>query len=201
VAPPSIERGAPQAAPARPEREQRPVPEAAVPRIERQPRVAPRVDVQPAVPRNSMVRPRIESPRVIVRPRAFYHPYYTFRPRVRLGFGLWVGYPVVYPYGYPYYYDPYYPPYDYSASPGSVYVAPANVGGLSFDISPSWAEVYVDGQYVGTAGDFGPSYQPLSLTSGRHYVDIRATGYEPMVFDIEVVAGQVLPYRGAMRPE
>src|ERR1041385_7745962 len=31
--------------------------------------------------------------------RPYYaRPYYSFRPRVSLGFGLWVGYPVRYPY-------------------------------------------------------------------------------------------------------
>jgi hypothetical protein len=42
----------------------------------------------------------------VVAPVRFYQPYYTFRPRVSLGFGLWVGFPITYPsyYGY---YDPY----------------------------------------------------------------------------------------------
>jgi hypothetical protein len=42
---------------------------------------------------------------------------------------------------------------------------------------------------------------PLTLTPGRHSIDIRATGYQPIVFDADIVAGQVLPYQGAMRPE
>jgi hypothetical protein len=136
----------------------------------------------------------------VVRPRAFYRPYYLFRPRVGLGFGLWAGYPVAYPYYYPYY-DPSYGSYPEPYPSGSVAVAPTNVGGLSFDISPSWAELYADGQYMGTVADFGPSYQPLSLAPGRHYIEIRAGGYEPMLFDVDVIPGQVLPYRGAMRPE
>src|SRR3954469_17387441 len=55
------------------------------------------------------------APRVIVGgpgvvhggPVLFSQPYYTFRPRVSLGFGLWLGYPVRYTsyYGY---YNPYY---------------------------------------------------------------------------------------------
>jgi hypothetical protein len=52
----------------------------------------------------------------------FYRPYYSFRPRLNLGFGLWAGYPVAFPYygyygAYPYGYgyDPYYDPYAYSA--------------------------------------------------------------------------------------
>jgi hypothetical protein len=48
----------------------------------------------------------------------FYRPYYTFRPRFSVGFGLYVGSPVAYPWNYvglsPY--DSY-DPYDYAGSP------------------------------------------------------------------------------------
>jgi hypothetical protein len=214
--------------------------------------------------------PRIIGSRGLgIGPGRFYRPYYTFRPRVSLGFGLWVGFPITYPYGY---YDPYYSPYGYpdpypaypysaypypaypypstgypqyptstypqypsaspqypsappqypstypqypSASPqypsapsqyppasGSVGVQPrqsqANTGGVSFEISPGTAEVFIDGSYVGTAGEFTPTTQPLGLTPGRHRIEIRAQGYRTMNFDADVVAGQVIPYQGAM---
>jgi hypothetical protein len=165
------------------------------------PRTAiPRV-VAPYVTPNVMIRQR----GVVVRP--FYRPYYSFRPRTSLGFGLWVGYPVIYPYYYPY---PAPVPYPYpypEADPsdgypsGSVNVMPNNTGGLSFDISPSNAAVYVDGQYVGAAADFSPTMPPLPLTPGRHYVDIRADGFAPIVFDADVLVGQVIPYQGTMRRE
>jgi hypothetical protein len=156
-------------------------------------------------------RPRVEN-RVIVRPgfeaRRFYRSYYSFRPRWSLGFGLWAGYPVAYPYYDPYYYPNYYPyavPYPDPGYPnypsGSVNVTPSNIGGLSLDITPTYADVYGDGQYLGTVADFGPMMQPLSLAPGRHYMDIRAAGFAPMVFDVDVLAGQVLPYQGSMRPE
>jgi PEGA domain len=76
---------------------------------------------------------------VFVAPSHFYRPYYTFRPRFSLGFGLWAGYPIAYPYpyyygygyGYPYAYDSYadpgyYPPPAYGyGNPSSAY-PPAN---------------------------------------------------------------------------
>jgi hypothetical protein len=199
------------------------------------------------------VAPRIIGPRgVIVGSRGFYRPYYSFRPRLSLGFGLWVGYPVAYPYyygypdygyGYPYPYgypDPYgypassypgyggyppapngaYPPTSYGGYPpasnggyppsSSSYPAQpqtsvgaqpgqASGGGVSFEITPGTAEVYVDGAYVGTASTFGPSSQPLSLTPGRHRVEVRAPGYETMSFDADAIPGQVIPYQGAMQ--
>ena len=78
----------------------------------------------------SVGAPRAFTPRVIgpgvraVPVVRFSRPYYAFRPRVRLGLGLWVGVPIAYPYYYGYhdpYYDPYassypypYPPYGYA---------------------------------------------------------------------------------------
>lgn len=174
-----------------------------------------------------VVRPVIVSPRVVVAPRVvrpygYSRPYYTFRPRAPLGFGVWIGYPVVYPtYAYPVpvpypapypVYAPPYPPatYGYPAGgyppaysqPGAaVTAAPAaNVGGLSFEFSPSDAAVYVDGQYVGTVAQFTSTSQPLSLNPGRHHVEIQAQGYVPLAFDADIVAGEVIPYQGSLRP-
>jgi hypothetical protein len=74
----------------------------------------------------------------------------------------------------------------------------ANTGGLSFEVTPSTAQIFVDGSYVGTTGQFTPSSQPLGLTAGHHRVEIRAPGYRTMTFEPDVVAGQVIPYQGTM---
>src|SRR5581483_2602690 len=164
----------------------------------------------------------------------FTSPYYAFRPRLSLGFGLWAGYPVPFPYygyygyygypyayGYPYPYDPYAygyaaPSYGYpapyaNAAPQSAYPsatypgdlpdsaapdtsiqpsAPSSSapsangeqrpGGVSFDITPDNAAVFVDGTYVGTAGTFNPTSMPLGLIPGKHHIEIRASGYRTM---------------------
>ena len=164
----------------------------------------------------------------------FYTPYYAFRPRLSLGFGLWVGYPVGYPYwatpyaypypsyySYPYSYQyPYQNPYPYPYGyPGSTrsYVAPesnvltvapnaaggtasAATGGVSFQITPGDAAVFVDGVYVGTADNFSATAPPLTLAAGPHHFELRAEQYQPMVFEVNVSAGQVIPYQGAMQP-
>ena len=44
------------------------------------------------------VAPRIVGRAGVVAPYGFARPYYTFRPRVSLGLGLWAGFPVAYPY-------------------------------------------------------------------------------------------------------
>jgi len=193
------------------------------------------------------VAPRIVGRVGVVAPYGFGRPYYTFRPRVSLGFGLWVGFPVSYPYYYPgygyrypyipYAYGPYAygpypyaPPYPYASpypyaypyrapayyppsgyppanypppAPGSVAVQPGQAesesGGVSFEITPNTAAVYVDGQYVGTVADFAPTAQPLTLPPGRHHVEVRSPGYQTMVFDADVTAGQVTPFQGTMQ--
>jgi len=167
-----------------------------------------------------------------IAPVRFYRPYYTFRPRFSIGFGLWAGYPFAYSYGY---YDPFaygyaypYPAYPYSYAPygysdpsyqyapqapappayavppssgGTITAQPnqANMGGLSFDITPSDAEVFVDGREAGTVGEFTATSQPLGLPAGRHRIEIRANGYQTMSFDVDIVAGQVIPYQGTLQ--
>jgi hypothetical protein len=147
-------------------------------------------------------------------PVRFFSPYYAFRPRVSVGFGLSIGYPV--PYGYSYYYP--YPPTYYQAPAGldrqyppesqkSVGVqpgppqAPAGldpIGGLSFEITPSDARVFVDGHDVGSVGQFTPTSQALGLPVGRHHIEIVANGYRTMSSDVDVRAGEVIPFQGEM---
>jgi hypothetical protein len=129
----------------------------------------------------------------------FARPYYAFRPRTRFSFGLSIGYPVAYPYGY----------FDSWAYPGSGYVfdprydsrylpSYSNSGGISFDIDPYDAAVFIDGAYAGTVADFGPTEPPLTLVAGRHHVELRSRSFRTMAFDITVVPGQVIPYEGSL---
>jgi hypothetical protein len=129
---------------------------------------------------------------------------------------VFLGYPVPYPY-----YDRYafpshvygspYPAYGgYPAqipgypAPGPGYqVGPSDAaayGGVSLDISPRDATVYVDGISVGVADEFYDPSNPLSVTAGRHRIQIQAPGYQPLSFDVDVPAGQVIPYQGDLKP-
>jgi hypothetical protein len=158
--------------------------------------------------------------RGFVGPAHFFRPYYTFHPRASLGFGFWAGYPFAYPYAYynPFYYYPYnsyypYYPYSYSGSDlddnastysdtsGSVDVQEpdqTNMGGLSFDVTPGTAELFVDNMRVGTVGQFTPTTQPLGMEAGHHHIEVRAAGYTTLSFDVDVIAGQVIPYQGTL---
>ena len=66
--------------------------------------------------------------------------------------------------------------------------------------NPGNAAVYVDGNYVGEAINFGDESRPLSLTAGTHRIELDADGYEPVAFDVNIVPGQLLPYQGSLQP-
>jgi len=138
---------------------------------------------------------------------AFYNPFYS-----PYGYAAPYAYPP-YPYPAP---SPAYPPA--SAYPSGSYSSsapqspqasigvqpgqqqqPGNEGGLSFDITPADAQLFIDGTLVGTVGQFTPTSQPLGLTAGRHHVEVRAQGYQSMTFDADIIAGQVIPYQGTMQ--
>jgi len=73
-----------------------------------------------------------------------------------------------------------------------------NMGGLSFEIMPSDARVIIDGDDVGDAGQFTPRSAPLGLRVGRHHLEVVANGYRTMSSDVDVRAGEVIPFQGQM---
>lgn len=151
------------------------------------------------------------------RPRGFR----AFKPRYVAGGAIVAGYPVPYPYAY-------LPQYGFTISSGGVYLPPVeshgggygaggvsagattyfpgissetgSSGGLSFEVSPAAAEVYVDGAYVGTVQDFWADREPLMVVPGRHWVELRAPGYRTVGFEVAIPAGQVVPYQGDLQP-
>ena len=106
-------------------------------------------------------------------------------------------YPYAYPYPVPAYSYPEYPTY----APPAPVVTQGNqaYGGVSFEITPSDATVTVDGAYVGTVIDFYDPARPLCLTTGTHHVVVDAPGYQPIAFDVNIVPGEGIPYRGDLQ--
>ncbi len=136
------------------------------------------------------------TPRVYA-PRTYYRPY-AFRPRVSIGFGIFAGYPVPYAWSYS---APIYV-YGYHAPRAPVYITQGMslYGGVALEMSPYDADVFVDGGYAGKVADFDGTTQPLTLAAGTHRIEVQAAGYAPLVFDVVVEGGQVIPYRGDLRP-
>jgi hypothetical protein len=140
---------------------------------------------------------------IVTRPRVFsvfpYAPFY--RPGIGLGFYLgYPGYYGPYAYGYPYYYYPYSAyPYGYAPAPGYVGATARAYGGVRIDMPQKDAEVYADGYYAGTVNDFDGALQHLNMTAGPHHIEIRAQGFDPIAFDVNVQPGQTITYRADLR--
>jgi hypothetical protein len=115
----------------------------------------------------------------------------AWRGRVHVGLGISIfpGSPFSFHFGYGW--RPSFA-YHYPMSYGAVY------GGMSFLLNPDYAEVYVDGNYVGVARDFGG--QPVPVAVGYHRIELYAEGFAPVAFDVTVRPGQVIPYRGSLYP-
>lgn len=124
-----------------------------------------------------------------------YRPY-VFRPRFTVSLGFFAGYPVPYSWAYP----AYAPAYSYAPSAGVIVPGPTTFGGVSFEVTPQDAEVYVDGQYAGTTTMFDGTQEPMSLAAGQHTIELRAPGCLPLVFAVNVLPGRVIPYQGALAP-
>jgi len=159
-------------------------------------------------------------PRRFITPRIAtvlpYRPYYYgYRPGLTIGFYAGFGYPYGYPYGYGYPY-PYYSGYPYGyygngygyyGTPGYALPPPAYVsaspgyayGGVRITDAPPDAQVFVDGYYMGIADDFDGPTQHLNLTAGPHQIEIRAAGYQPIAFNVNVQPGRTITYRAPIQ--
>ena len=72
-------------------------------------------------------------------------------------------------------------------------------GTLRLKIKPRDAEVYVDGFYVGVVDDFDGMFQKLHIEAGPHRIEIRAAGYEPLVFEVRITIDHLTTYQGELK--
>lgn len=126
--------------------------------------------------------------RVYVRP--YYYPYGAF------GLGYWGWYD-------PFWWDyPYYGPYGgWGPNYGYGYERyRGEYGWLKLEVRPKEAEVYADGYYVGQVRDFDSTFHRLQLEPGPHRIEIRAAGFDSLVFEVKTERGQAITYRGELQP-
>jgi hypothetical protein len=102
---------------------------------------------------------------------------------------------------YPGYYDPWYGGYGGYGGYEPQYYSPTSpyLGGLRLKVKPKEASVYVDGYYAGIVDDFNGMFQKLSIEAGPHRVEIRAPGYETLVFDVRIEANQTTTFKGELQ--
>jgi len=157
-----------------------------------------------AVPRGS--RPNPGGPTVgqaVLRPSGSHrppdngggwYPYYPYYPYYgALGLGV-----------YGYYYDPWWywgSPYGYDSGYYGYYGNDqGGRGGLKLKVEPTFAEVFVDGYYMGIVNDFDGTFQRMELEVGAHHIEIRAPGYQTIVFDVRIEFNDTVTYRGELQP-
>jgi hypothetical protein len=201
----------------------------AVPRGSRPREDNPPVGV--AVPRSSVVRPPAgrgpvvvnRGPRVVNRgyyrtPTVYNNYYYYPRRSYPYGYGAfglgyfyynpysWPGYSVNigvgsgYPYYGGYYGGPYYGSGYYGA--GGFYPRPGYpVGHLRLRVTPRHAQVFVDGYYAGVVDDYDGIVQALALEDGPYHIELVAPGFQPLEFDVRIIPGQKITYRGDLIPQ
>src|SRR5450830_2031476 len=58
------------------------------------------------------------------------------------------------------------------------------------DVSPEEALVFLDGKYIGTAGDFDGRPDTLYLGAGKYHIEFRLPGYQTLATDLDVSRGQ-----------
>jgi hypothetical protein len=124
------------------------------------------------------------------------YPYGYFWP----GYGFGVGYfydPWMWGYASPYGYGGYYDPY---GGYGGTYSRREyrDTGSLRLKVKPAHGQVYVDGYYVGEVDSFDGVFQRLTLDAGAHRIEIRAEGYETSQFEVLVIQGETVTYKGDM---
>jgi hypothetical protein len=151
-------------------------------------RAVPRAVAPPVI----HVRPRVHiRPRVVWPQVVAIVPHRHDAPRYR---------PNVY-YGYPAYNSRRGYGYAYAPPPGyHAFVPGRSYGGVRIDLPQRDAQVYVGGYFVGTVDEFDGVFQQLNLEPGPHRIEVRADGYEPIVFDIRVQPGRTITYRASMHP-
>ena len=61
---------------------------------------------------------------------------------------------------------------------------------LKLTIQPSRAAVFVDGTYVGHAGELGGALRALLISPGKHHVKVELPGYRTFETEVTLLAGQ-----------
>jgi len=118
------------------------------------------------------------------------------------GGGCYGGYGYYDPWGGAYsgYYGGYYDPWfgGYPAYPQASYTS-SDEGSLKLKIKPRQAEVYVDGYFVGVVDDFDGIFQRLHVESGPHRIEVRASGYETLEFEVRITPEHTTTYTGELK--
>jgi len=100
---------------------------------------------------------------------------------------------------------PAYVPYPVYVAPPPAYPPPPApeplpaLGYLRSEVSPPEAQLFVDGAYLGRAGEFTGA-RLLALLPGRHRVEVVHPGFAPYTAELEVRVGETSELRAVLAP-
>jgi len=102
---------------------------------------------------------------------------------------------VVSPYWYLHHYGPsaYGRPYGHTS--GYYRGSQRSIGAVDLNVKPKKADVYLDGQRIGTAGEFDGFPGHLWLEPGRYQLILHREGFETVVREIKVISDVVIDVR------
>ena len=70
------------------------------------------------------------------------------------------------------------------------------LGALRLEVEPRESlQIFMDGVFVGTPADLGDE---LEMVPGPHHIELRARGYQTQTFDVGILEGKLITYRGAL---
>lgn len=101
------------------------------------------------------------------------------------------------------YYGGYYDPWYYGGYPTyPTYSGSHNDydGMLRLKMKPREAQVFADGYFMGVVDDFDGMWQRLHLQPGPHRIEVRADGFEPLMFEVSLQPDKTITYTGELRP-
>lgn len=67
---------------------------------------------------------------------------------------------------------------------------PKVTGELKVDVQPDRAAVFVDGRFLGHAGELGGAFHSMLLSPGAHQIKVELPGYQSFETEVSVNAGQ-----------
>lgn len=105
------------------------------------------------------------------------------------------------------YYGGLYDPWWYDDNPYTPYgggygygYGEGDTGSLKLKIKPREASVYVDGYFAGRVDDYDGLFQRLTVESGPHRIEVRADGFDPLMFEVRILPARTITYKGELKP-
>lgn len=92
------------------------------------------------------------------------------------------------------------PVYDYGYHRAAYMAAPERYGSIETLVRPYFADVYVDGRYLGKTGDFSNRMSTATLNTGKHTVEFRAPGYKSYMAYINVSPDGLVSIEYSLQP-